>query len=73
MIAISDNGIGTDKVLSFYEAQSDFRSSVGLINIHSRIVLHFGHPYGITFYSKKGGGTTVLVHIPAISCQEELI
>ena len=73
MIAISDNGIGTDKVLSFYEAQSDFRSSVGLINIHSRIVLHFGHPYGITFYSKKGFGTTVLVHIPAISCQEELI
>ena len=54
MIAISDNGIGTDKVLSFYEAQSDFRSSVGLINIHSRIVLHFSHPYGITFYSKRG-------------------
>ncbi|MDO4269517.1 MAG: sensor histidine kinase [Eubacteriales bacterium] len=73
LIEIADNGIGTDKVLRFYEAQSDFRSSVGLINIHSRIVMHFGHPYGVTFASKKGFGTTVSVRIPLISEQEELL
>lgn len=72
LIEISDNGIGTDQTMFFYEAQTDFQSSVGLINIHSRIVMHFGHPYGITFTSRKGQGTTVIVHIPAISQQEEL-
>ncbi|GBF76376.1 two-component sensor histidine kinase [Paenibacillus sp. 598K] len=39
-------------------------NSMGIANIHDRLQLHFGEPYGLTFESRPGEGTTVLVELP---------
>ncbi|WP_308635759.1 sensor histidine kinase [Paenibacillus silvisoli] len=38
--------------------------SIGIINVHERIRLFFGHEYGITIDSEWGKGTTVTIHYP---------
>lgn len=37
---------------------------LGLLNIHRRIRLAFGEPYGISIYSKENKGTRVILQIP---------
>ena len=66
LITIADNGVGTEKTLYFDEASSEYSKNIGLKNVHSRIVLHFGKPYGLHFSSKPGEGTTVQMLIPKI-------
>jgi len=39
-------------------------SSVGLINVHSRIRLKYGRDYGVAIYSFNGRGTIVTLRIP---------
>ncbi|PWW07249.1 sensor histidine kinase YesM [Paenibacillus cellulosilyticus] len=46
-------------------AQSDRKeSSIGLVNVHSRIRLICGEDYGISIRSKKGTGTCVIFRLP---------
>ncbi|MEX2461071.1 MAG: sensor histidine kinase [Paenibacillaceae bacterium] len=39
----------------------------GVMNVHSRIVLSFGEPYGLTIESQKGKGTMVTIIHPIIT------
>lgn len=71
-----DNGIGisSDKLeelrrkledsSSLYGYDSENRSGIGLINIHRRIKLIYGAPYGLSLYSNPEG-TTICVDFPA--------
>ena len=38
----------------------------GLYNIHRRIQLLYGHPYGVEIRSLEGHGTTLVVTLPAV-------
>lgn len=76
LIAIIDNGAGIDlnklkklKVLlkSDLNELSKFdkeNSSIGIINIHSRIKLKYGKQYGLEIDSVEGEGTTVNLVLP---------
>lgn len=71
LITISDNGIGTDKHPEFCD--SGYGKSIGLKNVHNRIVLHFGAPYGLQFSSVPGQGTAVKMLIPRIENKREFM
>nr|WP_325182326.1 sensor histidine kinase [uncultured Oscillibacter sp.] len=73
LITISDNGAGTDKVLNFDQVSSEYSKNIGLKNVHSRIVLHFGRPYGLQFSSAVGEGTVVTIRMPRIESQREIM
>ncbi|WP_138753150.1 sensor histidine kinase [Paenibacillus sinopodophylli] len=72
-IRIQDNGIGIeDKKLVDLQRRLNYQSGqvwtrgnrIGIQNVASRIVMHFGTAYGITVESKHGEGTIVTVIIP---------
>ncbi|MBZ9535816.1 sensor histidine kinase [Cytobacillus oceanisediminis] len=72
-IYIRDNGVGLDsdiqkKLLTKKnEAHSKNRfNSVGLINVHERIKIHYGNKYGLRIKSKKKIGTIVRIDLPII-------
>ncbi|MBD3919963.1 histidine kinase [Paenibacillus sp. PR3] len=44
--------------------RKDRESSIGLVNVHSRIRLICGDDYGISIRSKKGTGTCVIFRLP---------
>ena len=46
-------------------------SGVGLINVHNRIRLRFGEPYGLEIDSCLDEGTTVRIHLPYIAYSPE--
>lgn len=68
-IRIMDNGIGTAKELTFEDAEICFDENIGLKNVHSRIELYFGKPYGLTFASRPAEGTVVTVCLPYIEAE----
>ena len=39
----------------------------GLYNIHRRIQLLYGYPYGVEIRSLEGHGTTLVVTLPAVT------
>jgi len=41
--------------------------SIGIYNVQKRIHLYYGMQYGIEFYSIPGGGTTVIMRLPAVT------
>ena len=43
----------------------DNHSGLGLRNVHQRIRLYCGEPYGLFFESSPGGGSTVSILLPA--------
>ena len=72
-ITVTDNGVGTDKVLNFDEVSDQYSKNIGLKNVNSRIVMHFGKPYGLHFSSRPGEGTVVEMVIPRIESQKEIM
>lgn len=46
-------------------------SGVGLLNVHNRIRLRFGVPYGLEIESQPDEGTTVRIHLPYIRYETE--
>lgn len=46
-------------------------SGVGLINVHQRIRLYFGEPYGLEIESEPDEGTCVRIHLPKSFAKEE--
>lgn len=78
VLIVQDNGIGMDedqlmkvrKQLSDVQDPSllthskDRQNRIGLANVHKRIRLTYGEPYGVTLKSKKGKGTEVILRLP---------
>ncbi|MFE4710589.1 sensor histidine kinase [Paenibacillus sp. NPDC056722] len=72
LIVIRDNGTGMEEE-KLAELQAALSSpspevfsgvSIGLRNVHERIRLFYGPPYGLTLDSRLGEGTTVKIRIP---------
>ena len=67
LLKVMDNGAGMDeeqvRVLQagIYE---DKHTGLGLVNVHKRIRLYCGKPYGLSFESCVGKGSTVSVLLP---------
>ncbi|MBC7961297.1 MAG: sensor histidine kinase [Vallitaleaceae bacterium] len=76
-ITIYDNGKGMSEnqlkqvrdKLDRDVSQDDFES-IGIQNVHHRLRLLFGEPYGLQIESSEGRGTAVKVVIPALSKEE---
>lgn len=75
VIIVSDNGTGIpeekltqirgtlNKVL---QPPEKGHRSIGLMNVHERIVLNYGNDYGVTINSTEGQGTEVRMEIPML-------
>lgn len=69
LITIEDDGVGIDssdlaELLAPTE-EAGF-SSMGIKNVHDRIRLNYGDPFGLTIVSSEGQGTRVEVRLPFI-------
>ncbi|MNJ59687.1 putative sensor-like histidine kinase [compost metagenome] len=74
-IIVSDNGSGIrpEKLAEIRQALARTQqppdkdhSSIGLLNVHERIVMNYGDSYGLTVNSTHGQGTEVQLEIPMI-------
>jgi two-component system sensor histidine kinase YesM len=68
VVTIMDDGAGIPadrlgRILGGDLPDAD-RESIGLKNVHNRLKLYFGEPYGIRIESLEGEGTTVTVRMP---------
>ena len=78
MITVEDNGHGMDEAtvrriterLDQPEAEGDDHYSIGLSNVHQRIRILFGEPYGLTIESEPGVRTAVIIRMPAKGKEE---
>lgn len=75
-IEVRDNGLGMPKETVEGLLKENHRvpkkgSGVGLLNVHNRIRLRFGSPYGLVIESVPDEGTTVRIHLPAITYSQE--
>ena len=61
-IIITDDGIGTDRPEQFREGIG--KNNIGLHNVHRRLQLYYGKPYGIDVESSPDRGTEVTIRIP---------
>ncbi|MBR4457813.1 MAG: sensor histidine kinase [Clostridia bacterium] len=67
VLRVRDNGAGMSPE-QLAQLQSgvyeEHHSGLGLKNVHQRIRLYCGEPYGLSFESERGVGTTVTVRLP---------
>ncbi len=67
LLEVTDNGAGMDEEqiqtlrAGVYE---DRHTGLGLVNVHKRVKLYCGEPYGLSFESVLGKGTSVSVLLP---------
>ncbi|WP_340023155.1 sensor histidine kinase [Paenibacillus sp. FSL K6-1096] len=73
IIIVKDNGPGFDLAVLMSEWNKErpnpkkySDSGVGLKNVHERLNIRFGHPYGIMVCSSPGFGSTICIRIPRI-------
>ena len=67
VLRVHDNGAGmTPEQLAQLQSGEyvEHHSGLGLKNVHQRIRLYCGEPYGLSFASEVGHGTTVTVLLP---------
>lgn len=70
---VSDNGIGTDRQIDFNKPIRSTTKSIGLSNVQSRIRMHFGNMYGLSFTSVVSEGTSVRMLLPKIMNKSEVL
>jgi two-component system sensor histidine kinase YesM len=75
-LEVEDNGPGmTNEQVAYLLTDSERvhknGSGVGLMNVHQRIRLYFGEPYGLEIKSEPDEGTLVRIHIPKSHGKEE--
>ena len=66
LLRVSDSGAGmTHEQLETLRAgiYEEKHTGLGLLNVHKRIRLYCGEPYGLSFESEQGVGTTVTVRL----------
>ncbi|WP_419886485.1 cache domain-containing sensor histidine kinase [Paenibacillus sp. B-A-8] len=73
IIIVKDNGPGFDlaKMMNLWDNEGSGHkkysdSGVGLKNVHERLNIRFGSPYGILVCSSPGFGSTIRIRIPKI-------
>lgn len=76
LLTISDNGIGVtgerlEELALLLQMQgaphrevSGQDGGIGILNVHNRIRMVFGEPYGVTVHGSVGQGTTVTLRMP---------
>ncbi|MDR3348483.1 MAG: histidine kinase [Acidaminococcales bacterium] len=66
-LSVSDDGVGIDaaKLGSLLEADAA-RTSIGLCNVHKRLITIYGPDCGLNINSQKNGGTVVSFKIPIL-------
>lgn len=77
-IEVRDNGLGmppstVEQLLTDNNRVRKHGSGVGLINVHNRIRLRFGNPYGLEIESCPDEGTAVRIHLPYIAYSQEAV
>ncbi|WP_239619075.1 sensor histidine kinase [Cohnella mopanensis] len=75
VIECTDNGDGMEpelmsKLLDHLKGDHGKLDHIGLKNVHSRISILFGEPYGVTLQSIHGKGSTITLTLPAQTYQE---
>lgn len=76
---VRDNGIGISQIEvrkalheNFEQERSKYRfTGIGLHNVHERIRIHHGAPYGLRIGSAHGVGTVIRVDIPVLTENDE--
>lgn len=67
-ICLSDDGVGMEPqrlaMLKASALPAKEESGTGFNNVHQRIQLHFGKPYGLEIESSPANGTTILIRLP---------
>lgn len=76
IIDVTDNGIGIPAdvcaaLLTDTSRRRSKGSGIGLRNVHERIRLYFGQPYGLVILSEPDEGTTVRIRLPRNPYGEE--
>lgn len=76
-VSVKDNGCGIpkDKLMRINQAlenelREDYESSIGLMNVNSRIKIYYGQSYGIKIISEEGQGTEVKLTFPLIGSEQ---
>ena len=82
-LSVSDDGVGIAKdyleILKsslneppeFTELGQRKKESIGVKNIHTRLVLYYGEGYGLSLESQEGHGTTAIIKLPFPKTEEE--
>lgn len=78
ILIVADDGVGIPpaqlgKLLepsASDEHQGDTGSHYGLRNINKRMKLQYGEQYGLSFESRPGEGTKVILHLPSLHVDE---
>lgn len=78
ILIVADDGVGIppaqlEELLepsASDEHQSDTGSHYGLCNINKRMKLQYGEQYGLSFESRPGEGTKVILHLPSLHVDE---
>ncbi|GGI46148.1 histidine kinase [Paenibacillus marchantiophytorum] len=73
-IVIADNGMGIsdEQIEKLASSDQDYTfSGMGILNVHQRIVLHYGAEYGVTIERLEPTGTRVEIVVPVIRSQDE--
>lgn len=68
-LTISDDGVGippaeVERLCREIEDAAETGGHVGIRNVHQRIRLMFGEPYGVTIQSEEGQGTAITILLP---------
>ncbi|XOK61835.1 sensor histidine kinase [Paenibacillus elgii] len=65
---IIDDGVGMtpDTLRRISQFDDGEEAGYGIRNVHQRIELHYGKPYGVSIYSKLGMGTSVTIRLPCV-------
>ena len=76
ILAVRDDGVGMDEArvarlnASLENGAVADLGGYGIRNVHERIRLTFGKPYGLTFRSSPGRGTEVTIRHPILSSED---
>lgn len=70
-IEIDDNGEGIDgqmlsEIIKSLNSNDNETQHIGLYNVHRRIKLMYGDPFGIKIYSRISKGTKILITLPVV-------
>lgn len=76
LLCVGDNGVGMGQpelnALNERIHQNPIRSEhIGLANVHRRLQILFGEPYGVTVVSTEGKGTEVVMRLPCYQWEDD--